>query len=83
LDYGSLGELIEKEQPDVLMLAPTILTDGADPKYPRPFRDAGDRARFLATYVASPRPGMPHVFVRRTLLPAAATGASDSTRAPE
>lgn len=81
LDYGSLGELIEKEQPDVLMLAPTILTEGADPKYPHPFRDARDYAAFVTTYVPLREPGLPHVFVRRLLLAAPSAGPGDSTRA--
>ena len=76
LRYGSLGELIEQEQPDVLMLSPTILVEGADPRYPHPFRDEHDRASFLATYEPLVERGLPQAFVRKTLLPASAPGPS-------
>ena len=69
LRYGSLGELLAREQPDVVMLAPTILVEGADPKYPHPFQDPRDRDTFVATYESLSEPGIPHVYVRRTLLP--------------
>jgi hypothetical protein len=63
-----LSDTIQRERPGVLVLQPTILEDGKDRVYPRPFRTPAERAAFIQDYVSRSVPGLPHLFVSRGLL---------------
>lgn len=69
-----LSDTMERERPDVVVLAPTLLEDGADRLYPHPFRSAAEREAFLRDYTDHSVPGLLHTFVRRELLAAGAGG---------
>ncbi len=65
-----LSDLVRREQPDVIVLANTILEEGMDPVFPHPFRDEAERSSFLARYTGIQEGGLPHLFVRNDLLQA-------------